>query len=229
MSTIRRQPGLDPRLRSDVPCSPAVPGRSTCRHRALGPIGSQSCPGAGGPMGALGVSKHQPMQGEVIPCFPPDGGDGKVRRAGQAAGTGRGPKLQGPARTSVTRHQPPLSHQCLIYLIAPLLLPHDIVPSGATLKRSLPLFTPAAINVPGETEGPGWAAGPPCHTRPAVKFPIRLQIHETPSALWLPRRPGGRDQLPWGSPGSRLRSCSRQGRRDKSLQHLQPATQNLPG
>lgn len=54
-----------------------------------------------------------------------------------------------------------ISHQCLICLIAPLLLPHDIVPSSATLKRSLPLFTPAAINVPGEAEGPGWAAGPP--------------------------------------------------------------------
>lgn len=128
-------------------------------------------------------------------------------------------------------HPPPApaSHQRLICLIAPLLLPRDIVPSGVTLKRSLPLFTPTAINVPGEAEGLGRAPGPPRHTWPAVKFPIRLQIHETPSALWLPRWPGGRDQLPWGSPGSRLHSCSRQGRREKSLQHLQPETPKPTG
>lgn len=55
------------------------------------------------------------------------------------------------------RHQ--LSHQRLICLIAPLLLPRDIAPSSVTLKQSLPLFTPAAINAPGE------AAGPPHHAQ----------------------------------------------------------------
>lgn len=75
--------------------------------------------------------------------------------------TGRhGQGTQAAGASLELRHPPPapLSHQRLICLIAPLLLPRDIVPSGVTLKRSLPLFTPAAINVPGEVGG---RASPP--------------------------------------------------------------------
>lgn len=162
------------------------------------PLGSWSPqqPELPGSWRSHGCSMHHPMQWEDLPCFPQDSGDGKTRRTRRAAGTGREPELQGPVWTSVISHQLQLSHQRLSCLIAPLLPPRDIVASGVTLKRSLPLFTPPAINVPGEVEGLGWAAGAPRCTQPAVKFPIRLQIHETPSALWLPHWPGGCDRLP---------------------------------
>lgn len=66
-------------------------------------------------------------------------------------------RLWGAARTPPSTWG---SHQHLISVIAPLLLPHDIFPSSVTLKQARPLLTPMAISVLQEAEGLGRASPP---------------------------------------------------------------------